>query len=111
MLGAFPPNSRETFFKSSEEFLIICFPTFVDPVKEILLIKGFSTMAAPATSPNPGQTFMTPFGTPASSHNFAISSVPSGVNSEGLITIEHPAASAGAIFQEASNRGKFHGRI
>ena len=38
-------------------------------------------------------------------------SVLRGVCSAGLTTIEHPDASAGAIFQTAIRNGKFHGRM
>jgi hypothetical protein len=39
----------------------------------------------------------------------ASTKIDSGVVSAGLITTVLPAASAGAIFQAAINKGKFHG--
>ena len=37
--------------------------------------------------------------------------VESGVISDGLMTMQFPAASAGAIFQLVNMSGKFHGTI
>ena len=51
----------------------------------------------------------TPGGRPASSSAWATASAVSGVDSAGLITIEHPAARAGAILRASMAAGKFHG--
>ena len=53
----------------------------------------------------------TPGGTPHSSAMRPRASRLSGVFSSGLMTIELPAASAGAIFQMPSTSGKFHGTM
>ena len=48
---------------------------------------------------------------PASSTSFISSSVEAEGNSDGLMTIVQPAASAGAIFQVSRSNGEFHGVI
>jgi hypothetical protein len=53
----------------------------------------------------------TPAGNPACSASCASSSEVSGASSGGLRTTAHPAASAGAIFQEPIIVGEFHGVI
>ena len=86
------------------------FPTSVEPVKAILSISGWSTMAAPV-SPMPVTMLTTPGGRPAFSTIPAKSSAVSEVNSAGLSTTVLPAAMAGAIFQASIRSGKFHGMI
>ena len=54
---------------------------------------------------------ITPSGKPASSTSSIRASVEQDVNSDGLITMVLPAASAGASFQVRSSRGEFHGVI
>ena len=56
-------------------------------------------------------TLKTPSGIPASVTSFASSSAVTGVWSLGLVTIVHPAASAGASFQLKSSSGEFHGTM
>ena len=56
-----------------------------------------------------GTTFNTPGGRPASWKILASASMESGVNWAGLITMVHPAASAGPILRVPMARGKFHG--
>ena len=53
----------------------------------------------------------TPSGKPASDINFINSRVEADVNSDGLTTAVLPAASAGASFQDKSNKGEFHAVI
>ena len=50
-------------------------------------------------------------GTPASSRHLPMSQAVTGVSSDGLTTMEHPAASAGAIFCIGPQAGKFHGAM
>ena len=55
-------------------------PVAVDPVKEILASRGWSTRAAPASAPKPVTTLITPSGNPASSASSARRrTVPGGV--------------------------------
>ena len=55
-------------------------------------------------------TFNTPAGTPASIASSAMRSAVMDVSSAGLTTTEHPAASAGPIFQAIMSSGKFQGK-
>ena len=81
-------------------------PICVEPVKLILSTCGWATSAAPAVSPSPVTTLITPSGIPASATRPAKRSAVSGVCSAGLRTMVHPVAKAGAIFQMAlSQRG------
>jgi hypothetical protein len=67
------------------------------------------TDRAPAVGPSPATTFRTPAGSPASVASPPSSSADSGEFSDGFSTTVQPAASAGATFQLASVKGKFHG--
>ena len=90
---------------------MIHWPTSVEPVKAILSTSGCRTSAAPAAVPMPGTTLSAPGGRPASTTRSPSSRAVSGVSCAGFKTTVHPAASAGAIFQEARLSGKFHGTI
>jgi hypothetical protein len=86
-------------------------PTSVEPVNAIFATSSCSTSLCPHTEPGPATTFTTPSGIPASSAIRSNSIAVSGVSSAGLSTMVLPAASAGAIFQDAIVSGKFHGVI
>ena len=107
----FPPSSSVTRLIVPAAPCAIPRPTSVDPVNAIFATSGCSTMRLPTTLPGPATTFSTPSGSPASSAMRSSSSAVSGVSSAGFRTIVLPAASAGATFQEAITRGKFHGTI
>ena len=83
-------------------------PTSVEPVNETASTSLCLPSASP-TSPKPGTIFKTPSGIPASFAICATLIAVKGVSSAGLIITEHPAANAGAIFQTAIIKGKFHG--
>ena len=85
-------------------------PTAVEPVKAILETFGCETIAAPV-SPKPVTIFTTPGGIPEASIISANFNAVKEVVSAGLRTTVFPAASAGAIFQAAMSKGKFHGII
>ena len=72
---------------------------------------GCSTRAAPISDPNPVTVLITPSGKPASRTRSIEGEGRADVNSDGLITMVLPAASAGASFQVRSSRGEFHGVI
>ncbi len=80
-------------------------------MKATFATSGCSTSRWPQTLPGPATTFTTPSGSPASSTSFSNSSAVSGVSSAGFSTSVLPAASAGAIFQQAIVSGKFQGTI
>ena len=61
------------------------------------------------SSGTPKSRLSTPGGSPASSKARAISETVPGTSSDGLITIELPAASAAEIFRIGPPAGKFHG--
>ncbi|MNS96954.1 hypothetical protein D3C72_1312720 [compost metagenome] len=109
MLGPLPPSSSCTFFRLPALACTMRRPVAVLPVKAILAISGCSAMYWPATLPRPGSMLTTPGGTPASAISSAMRSDVSGVISAGFITMQLPAASAGAIFQLVNMSGKFHG--
>jgi hypothetical protein len=109
MFGDLPPSSRLTCLSWCPAVSPILRPVASDPVKVILRTSGCSTSGAPTWSPNPVTTLITPGGRPASVNRAASSTVLAEVNSDGLITTVHPAASAGANFQASSISGEFHG--
>src|SRR5699024_7390842 len=111
ILGFLPPSSRATFLTPLAADSAIFWPVAKPPVNEIRSISGWEDKRAPTLAPSPMTTFATPAGNPKESRTSARSRVVEGVSSDGLITKELPVASAGAIFQEACSRGKFHGVI
>jgi len=90
---------------------MICRPTSVEPVKEILSTSGWRTNAAPAVEPPPARTLNAPGGNPASRISSAKSRAVSGVSEAGFRIMVHPAAKAGANFQLAMLSGKFQGTM
>src|SRR5512138_2872566 len=86
-------------------------PVASDPVNATFATSGCSTSGAPTSGPNPVTTLTTPGGKPASSTSFMNSSTDADVNSDGLMTIVLPAASAGASFHVVRSSGEFHGTI
>ena len=111
MLGLLPPSSSVTRLLVSAAIFMICRPTSVEPVNEILSTAAWRTSAAPAVEPPPATTLNAPAGKPASCTSSAKSRAVSGVSEAGFRTTVHPAASAGANFQLAMFSGKFHGTI
>ncbi len=109
MLGDFPPSSRLTCLSSGAASSLMRRPVTSEPVKLILRTSGCSTSALPTSAPNPVTTLTTPGGRPASSRTATSWSVLTEVNSDGLITTVHPAASAGASFHASSSSGEFQG--
>lgn len=87
-----------------EAEIMTCEPVATLPVKAILSMSGCSDRYVP-DFPRPVITFSTPGGRPTSRVMSASSNAVRGVSSEGLRTTVQPAASAGAIFQEAINSG------
>ena len=84
-------------------------PVATEPVKLIFRGTGCEVIQPPSSSP-PLTTLSTPGGS-TSRRTSPSRSVASGVNGDGLSTTVLPASSAGAIFQAASDSGKFHGVI
>ncbi|KAH3684554.1 hypothetical protein WICPIJ_004444 [Wickerhamomyces pijperi] len=103
--GDLPPHSKVTFFKLTEACCWINLPTPVDPVKEILSISSWPTMADPVIGPNPERILTAPGGNPASLINWAKYNKDIGVFSADLITTVLPAARAPCSFHEAMASG------
>ena len=111
MLGDLPPNSSEIRVKFRAASSMIRRPTSVEPVNDTLRTSGWVTSASPKVPPGPVITCRTPAGSPAawaSSPNF---SAVSGEMEAGFSNTAFPAASAGATFQQAMAKGKFHGTM
>src|ERR1700737_5503306 len=89
---------------------MICLPVVVSPVKETLEMRGLAAIACPTDPPGPVTTLSTPGGRTSAVRPARIRSV-KGVLDAGLMTVQLPAASAGAIFHAAISNGKFHGII
>ncbi len=110
-LADLPPSSSVTRLIVRAAPAAIDMPTSVEPVNAIFATSGCSTSRCPHVRPGPTTTLTTPSGSPASSASSAKRSAVSGVSSAGFNTTVLPAASAGAIFQQAIASGKFHGVI
>jgi hypothetical protein len=86
----------------------IILPTAVEPVKAILSMPGWSTMACPV-GPAPVTMLTTPGRQVGLSADLGEQQGGQGVVSAGLRTTVLPQASAGAIFHASMSSGKFHG--
>ena len=109
MLADLPPSSCATRFTVGAAFRATSTPARVEPVKETMSTSGCAESAAPTTGPAPFTRLKTPGGTPASCRISAKIRAFSGATSDGLSTIVHPAASAGATLQAIWFSGQFHG--
>ena len=79
---------------------MMCSPVAIEPVSDTMRTLSCPVSRSPTLAPRPNSTLSTPGGnSPAASS--ANLKVVSGVCSEGLITTQLPAASAGASFQAA----------
>ncbi|MNC50758.1 hypothetical protein D3C75_1000210 [compost metagenome] len=85
-------------------------PTSVEPVKATLAIRLEVARYSPISPPAPLTTLITPGGRMSWISSIS-TSTDSGVSLAGFSTMQLPAASAGAIFQQAISSGKFHGMI
>jgi hypothetical protein len=76
------------------------FPVAIEPVSDTMRTFSCPVSGSPTVLPRPNSTFSTPAGKISFASSASFSAV-SGVISEGLITTQLPAASAGASFQAA----------
>ncbi len=111
MLALLPPSSRVTRFTWAAAPASTFLPTSVEPVNTILRTSGCVTNRSPTTVPGPGSTCSRSRSSPACTASSASRMVVSGVGSAGLTSTALPAASAGAMPQDAIGIGKFHGVI
>ena len=109
MHGSLPPSSSVTFFNASAARAMTLRPVGVEPVRAILRMRGWPTIASPVAGPS--TTLTTPSGRPPSMRASMQASVDSGVVLAGLRTTVFPAAIAGATLLAASVSGKFQGTI
>src|SRR5205085_10420568 len=110
MLGDLPPSSVVDGMMFWAAYCIISRPVVVSPVKAILAIRLFVARALPISAPGPLTMLSTPGGriSPITSASLRIDQ---GVGLAGLMTVQFPAASAGASFHEAIKSGKLKGMI
>src|SRR5579864_5206808 len=109
MQGSLPPSSRVIFFRPSAAFAITFLPVGVEPVRAILRVSGWPTIASPVACPT--TTLTTPSGRPPSIRASMHARVARGVVLAGFSTTVLPAAIAGATLLAARVSGKFHGTI
>ena len=97
--GALPPSSRCTRFRSDAAACATSIPARTLPVIDTIRGTGSATSMRPV-SRSPQMTLQTPGGR-NSAISSAMSTVVTGVVSDGLSTTVLPAAMAGAHFQTA----------
>ena len=110
MFGDLPPSSSVTGMMFRVAYSMIFWPTAVEPVKAILAMRGLVASGSPTSAPVPETMFSTPAGK-RSWISSMTTRMEAGVCSAGFMTMQLPAARAGAIFQAAIRIGKFHGMI
>ncbi len=110
MLGDLPPSSVVDGMMFWAAYCMISRPVTVSPVNPILAMRGLVASALPISPPGPVMMLITPGGTTSwmTSANLRIDQ---GVGEAGLITVQLPAARAGAIFHAAMSSGKLNGMI
>src|SRR5436309_3169601 len=84
-------------------------PVADEPVNEMTLTSGDSTIASPTSAPVPVTRLTTPGGTPASAMSSTRRVAQRGVSLAGLNTTVLPVTSAGMSFQQGIAIGKFQG--
>lgn len=105
MLADLPPSYSVIGFRLYLcEFLIIRYPTYVEPVKDILLTSLCWDKYSPVF-PKPVIMLITPGGNPALTKRDPNKRAVKGVCSAGFKITVHPAARAGATFQAIINSG------
>ena len=110
MTGACPPSSMWAGFMAAAARPARCLPTGTEPVNAMNLMAGSGDHLARRSRPaRRTARSARPAGSPASSKARAISETVAGTSSDGLITMEQPAASAAEIFRIGPPAGKFHG--
>jgi len=97
--GALPPSSRCVRVRLGAAAAATSLPARTEPVIEHMAGVGWPTSIAPVSF-SPQTTLKTPAGR-ISAMSFAITSVDTGVVSDGLSTRQLPAAMAGAHFHTA----------
>jgi hypothetical protein len=109
MTGAWPPSSMMAGFMLAAARPAMCLPTGTEPVNAMNRMAGEAMTRREISSGTPNSTLSTPAGSPASANAWASWHTVPGTSSDGLITMEQPAASAAAILRIGPSAGKFHG--
>src|SRR5699024_1631110 len=109
--GALPPSSREILFTCSEALLINVLPIFVEPVKDIFLIRSSLNNLSEISVELPVKMLATPLSIPVAINSSKIAIAILGVSLDGLTITVHPAANAGATLRATIAPGKFQGVI
>ncbi|SLZ57966.1 Uncharacterised protein [Klebsiella variicola] len=104
MTGALPPSSMWVRLIDEAVWLMIWAPVAIDPVSDTIRTLACEVSGSPTVLPRPNSTLITPSGKISFASSASFSAV-RGVISEGFITTQLPAASAGASFQAAIIRG------
>ena len=86
-------------------------PVTVSPVNAIFAIRLLDASARPISAPGPLTTLMHAAAGRTSPMTSIIFRIDHGVGLAGLITVQLPAASAGASFHAAISSGKLNGMI
>ncbi len=102
-----PPSSSDNSASDSATATYTCRPVAMEPVNVTPCTRGDPTSER-AVSAAPLTTCNTPAGSVCAAAS-AINATAPGVNSDGLMTMQFPQASAGAIFRIGVRIGKFHG--
>ncbi|MOA04010.1 hypothetical protein D3C78_1235420 [compost metagenome] len=100
MTGALPPSSICVRLMEDAVWLMMCSPVAIEPVSETMRTFSCPVSGSPTVFPRPNSTFNTPAGKMSLASSASFNAV-SGVISEGLMTTQLPAASAGASFHAA----------
>src|ERR1700689_1333203 len=111
MLADLPPSSSVAGARGPAADLATAAPVTSEPVNDTWSTPGWVTSHSPTCREAPLTVLNTPGGKPACSNSSASSMIDTGACSDGLATILHPAASAGASLNVSSSSGEFHGRM
>ena len=103
IIGFFPPNSNDTWVKSSAAALAIIFPVETEPTTPTRLTSSCRTIASPQIA-SPVRTFTTPSGK-ISSQISAKRRLDNGACSEAFTMMVFPAARAAADFSAQKRKG------
>ena len=104
-----PPISSDSRLCIRPQVAPMIAPVSVEPVKEITVIAGCSTIALPTTEPSPCTSCTASGGSPASRRISTSRWAVCGTSSAGLKITAFPHSSAGNIFQVGIASGKLNG--
>ena len=109
MFAPLPPSSSVTRLSVSAAFFEMRVPARGEPVKLTMSTSLCTQSCVPTPGPSPFTMLKTPGGKPALSTHSAKMHAFSGLSSDGLSTIVHPAIAAAPTFRLIWLSGQFHG--